>query len=336
MSTPAGSLFPAERTHIESVWRSDPVSKAFQKMITNQILSVPVYDQTKRSFAHFLDMVDVVAFAVSRVASPPADLTKLMDVPLLQTVNCGDVADLSKRNPFFPVESSAPLLEALNLMVKWGVHRLPIVDAEGELITIITQSQLSTFIYKYLTSFSPSLSQQTAASIAVSISITEEKEFEGENKSASKVISVGLSDRTIDAFIAMHEKRVSGVAVVDGSGTIVGNISASDLKAIGNDGTLLPRLFYPVSEFLALIHPIKDTTPKQSPGGARYAPPVVVPTTATFGMVLGTLVNSHIHRVYVVDDEQRPVGVIGHAEILRAVQASLQANGSYHDSTLYF
>eukprot|EP00026_Physarum_polycephalum_P010022 Phypoly_transcript_10166.p1 GENE.Phypoly_transcript_10166~~Phypoly_transcript_10166.p1 ORF type:complete len:217 (+),score=24.53 Phypoly_transcript_10166:115-765(+) len=191
MSTPAGSLFPAERTRIESVWRSDPVSKAFQKMIANQILSVPVYDQVRRNFAQFLDMVDLVAFAVSHVAShkeaPPADLNQLMDVPLLQTVTCGEVADLSKRNPFFPVESNAPLLEVLNLMVKWGVHRIPIVDAEGNLMTIITQSQLSTFVYKYLTSFPASLSQQTAASIAASISIPEETE--SENKHVNKGVS---------------------------------------------------------------------------------------------------------------------------------------------------
>jgi CBS-domain-containing membrane protein len=50
-------------------------------------------------------------------------------------------------DPFLPVESNAPLLEALNLMVKWGVHRIPIVDAEGELITILSQSQVTAFMY---------------------------------------------------------------------------------------------------------------------------------------------------------------------------------------------
>lgn len=52
-------------------------------------------------------------------------------------------------DPFFPVDSSAPLLEALHLMVKWGVHRIPVVDSEGVLITIISQSQITAHMYHY-------------------------------------------------------------------------------------------------------------------------------------------------------------------------------------------
>jgi len=337
ISTPAGSLFP-ERNHIISVWSSDTLSTAFKKMISNNILSVPVYDQVRRNYTHFLDMVDVVAFAVSQVNADPTtphttDPKQLMDVPILQTVTCGKVADLSKRNPFFPVESGAPLLEALNLMVKWKVHRIPIVDAEGELITIISQSQLSSFVYKYLSSFSPSLMQKTAISISASIASTEQSSPD----TPVKVISVELKDRAIDAFITMHEKRISGVAVVNESGTIVGNISASDLKAIGYDGELLTRLFYPVSEFLRLIHPANnDTNTALDERPEAFAAPLVVPTTATFGSVLGSLINTHIHRVYVVDQEGHPVGVIGYAEILRAVQAEIPKDATYRDNTLYF
>jgi CBS domain-containing protein len=332
ITTPAGSLFP-ERNNIVCVCRSDPVAIAFQKMMSNNILSVPVYDQVRRSFTHFLDMVDVVAFAVGHIKAQQApDLTCFMDTPLLQTVSCGEVSDLSKRNPYCPVEGGAPLIEALHLMVKWGVHRIPIVDSEGELITIISQSQLSTFVYKYLYNFPNSLIKQTAASIATAISIENQES----TTNAFGVISVGLQDRAIDAFIKMHEKRVSGVAVLNDEGAIVGNISASDLKAIGFDGTLLTRLYYPVSEFLRLIHPPTKTT-NGIPQEARFAPPAVVLPTATFGAVLGSLVNSHIHRVYVVDDENRPTGVVGYAEILRAVQDSLlqpYKGPTFHQSSL--
>lgn len=34
-------------------------------------------------------------------------------------------------------------------------------------------------------------------------------------------------------------------------------------------------------------------------------------------------VNTKIHRVYVVDEEDHPLGVIGHGEILKAVESSL-------------
>lgn len=43
-----------------------------------------------------------MAFAVARVTSQQevSDLNQLMDVPILQTVTCGEVSDLSKRSKY--------------------------------------------------------------------------------------------------------------------------------------------------------------------------------------------------------------------------------------------
>lgn len=85
------------------------------------------------------------------------------------------------------MDSGAPLLEALHLMVKWGVHRIPVVDSDGELITILSQSQVTshmypsfllyvmydTFIhvpiYRYLWCFDALLLKKTASSLASGI-----------------------------------------------------------------------------------------------------------------------------------------------------------------------
>jgi len=53
----------------------------------------------------------------------------------------------SKRNPFHAVEDTAPLMIAFELMVKWRVHRIPVVDAEGNLETLITQSHVIKYIH---------------------------------------------------------------------------------------------------------------------------------------------------------------------------------------------
>jgi len=170
-----------------------------------------------------------------------------------------------------------------------------------------------------LNRFSPSLLQKSAISIAAA---TGTADSQGESKSA--VVSITTKERAIDAFMAMHDKRVSAVAVVDDDGKIVGNISASDMKTIGYDGALLSRLFYPASEFLKLISSHGHVP---SPGNPH--PPAPAPVVATrdtsFRAIIGTLVNSRIHRVYVVDEAQRPIGVVGYTEMLRAVQDSLDA-----------
>ncbi len=54
-------------------------------------------------------------------------------------------------------------------------------------------------------------------------------------------------------------------------------------------------------------------------------PPTTLPQAAvvgrsdSFGTILAKMVNSHIHRLYVVDESTRPIGVIGLAEVLRHV-----------------
>lgn len=346
MSTTAGSMLPTNFNTIMAVMKTDPISVAVKKMVSNQILSVPVYDRVKRGYTSFLDMLDIVAFALKSFHKAstdsqgkkeinkekgkekenekektftelPPELQDLLNTALFDTATCGEIADLSHRNPFFPVDSSAPLLEALHLMVKWRVHRIPVMDSEGELITVLSQSQITSHIYRYLWCFDSSLLKLTAASLAAGTKPSDPTDATSE----SKVVSVHVNDRAVDAFIAMHEKRVSGVAVLDENGKIVGNISASDLKAVGFDGALMKRLFYTVSEFMRLIN--KPITSMHAGSG-----PAVVHKDSSFNSVVGLLVNTKIHRVYVVDKEDHPIGVVGHGEILKAVESSFEGKHS--------
>ena len=56
----------------------------------------------------------------------------------------------SERNPFYPVDASAPLEAAVALIAKVRVHRIPVVDADGSLIGIITQSKILQYLYDNL------------------------------------------------------------------------------------------------------------------------------------------------------------------------------------------
>jgi hypothetical protein len=77
------------------------------------------------SFPLLLDYVDLVTLIVREV--PEADLTKADSSVLtngkLTQIHCDSVADLSKRNPYLPVEGNAPLLRVLELMVRNRTQR---------------------------------------------------------------------------------------------------------------------------------------------------------------------------------------------------------------------
>lgn len=295
-NTEVRQLFPEEHGRIFSVTTDTPIAQVFKTLVENKILSVPVLNTKTHKWVGFLDMVDLVHHALSVLSIPKSELDTADFDQLLASSDkfanepCGSIVDLSKRNPYNPVDQRAPVTSAIDMMVNWRVHRVPVVDTSGELITIVTQSHVARLIYKWIARF-----EQLADSTVEQLKL-----------GYADVITVREDEEAIAAFRLIHERGVSAVGVVNAEGRLVGNVSASDLKAIGYDGKLLARLFVPVSEF------VKETRP-EGVGAITVAP------RTSFGQVLDKLVSNHIHRVYVVDESQggKPIGVISLLEILK-------------------
>jgi len=297
-STPVGTLFPQHMDRLVTVSTRDCIADAFKKLLDHKVWSVPVFDPSKRKYVSFLDMVDLVTWIVSNLSETKLknqDLNSVLENHF-SDVTCSDVADISKRNPFCPIDTHAPLLLAIELMAKWQVHRIPIFDSAGELITILSQSQIVNYLYSQMYQMG-SLKQAKIADLGMQ---------------KVGVLTAETSARAIDAFQAMHYYKVSALAVVDASGSLIGNISVSDLRAVGFDGKLLQKLYKPLGEFL-----------KDEKLEIREA--VSVTPDCCFDEVVDKLVTNQIHRVYVVDATNKPIGVVSHLEVLNGVLASVRA-----------
>jgi len=291
------SLFPEQRTKIITVQCTDPVITAFQTLIEHKILSVPVFDSQRRSYNGFIDMLDVVYTIValsSEVELTGGSLSQLLNKSeQLRKTTCGQVVDASGRNPYYRVEDNAPLLAAIELMATHRVHRIPIVNHDGELISIVTQSHLVRLIHRNIGKFAK----------FAALTVQELK------LGFKQVHSLTESHKTIEAFRTIHDKKVSGLAVVSESGELVGNISASDMRLIGGDVQNLSRVFMPIAQFLDL-HPKDDS---KLPG------PYCVVSSSTMEEVMFKFVLTGAHRVYTVDQEKKPIGVISLGDLLEAI-----------------
>lgn len=291
-TTHVGSLYPDHPSNdIVCFTKTDPLSTVFKGLVDAQVLSAPVYDAVHRTHNRFVDMVDIVAYFVSNYKEE--ELSDPKAVQLLMTEPCSNVSDASGRDPFLPVESMAPLQAAIMKMVKWKVHRIPVIDSEGELMTLITQSQVLKFLYQNMSKFGD------LPYVAVGLLC---------NMVHSPVITISSDQKVIEAFKTMQAQRISAVAVVDDTGKLVGNISVSDLKLIGYDGTMFSRLHYPVSQFLKLL-----TTDN------NMEAPITVSPESKFREVVSKLVISRIHRVYLTDEAGAPTGIITQHEVLAAL-----------------
>jgi len=232
------SDLPLPKGHVITVQSNETPFDGFKKLIQHNILSAPVFDLQTKKYTGFLDMRDLVSFVVfvddDQKSDVPANLQDLImhGIKLFkQPVDGVTCTYLSRRNPMHPIHANDTLLQAVEILAK-GIHRLPVLNDHGEVINIISQSSIISFLEKHHTA----IKADTAQSI-------------GEIQLGTRpVISVTESTPAIEAFRLMDKKGISGVAVVDRQGRFIGNTSGSDLKLFIKTISL-ELLRKPISDF---------------------------------------------------------------------------------------
>jgi len=265
-------------------------------LIQHNFLSVPVLQKTKQKYYGFVDLYDIVKYVVSYFGETDElkntedffALANKTDEFKTKTVNDIMAYPLTRRNPFHPVNSGYSLFSAVESLARErGLHRIPIVDSERKLITVITQSQVVSILNRNMELIGDKRTKPVTAT----------------RKYMEEVLSVSEDAVAIDAFRMMVDKNVSGLAVVNSEGKLVGNISLRDLKAMSADGRLFFRLFQTVKHYLQKI--AKETTADTRPRRV-----VSLKENDTLETAIRTLSEHKIHRVYIVNDLHKPVGVL--------------------------
>jgi len=297
---PVKDFLPDKKTII-TVKKTDTIAHAFKTIIDNKVLSLPVYDVQEHSYIGFIDILDIVAHALQVLKETEfigGEAPRLVESEeRFGGQKVSSVSDLSRRNPWRPVEDKMPISAAIDRMVLWKVHRIPVLDSSGELITLITQSQIVSIIHKHMKELGP-ITHKTVNEMELGLCMGE-------------IVSVPLTALAIDAFKLMHSKGVSAVAVVNEKNELVGNISASDLKQIGYDAKMFSKLYLKIDEFM-----------KHIPPNDVFNGPICVQKTATYEEVVEKLQLAQVHRIYVVGNDKKPIGVISQLEILKALRGA--------------
>ncbi|CAJ0763916.1 9252_t:CDS:2, partial [Entrophospora sp. SA101] len=113
--------------------------------------------------------------------------------------------------------------------------------------------------------------------------------------------SITIHDQALTAFKKMHQYGVEAVAIVNDGGSLVGEISAADLRGLNKDR--LSDLKKPVIMFL------------KSTKGALIKP-LICHQKFTLSQVMASIVHNKAHRAWVVDENDIPIGVITLTDIL--------------------
>jgi len=291
--------FPEHRLYITH--RDHLVTDVFKGLIHHNFLSVPVL-QKRGKYVGFLDLGDIVQYVVQHFGrtklTKSEDFWKLVqeeEIFQKKTVDRVMMSPVSVRNPFHPVKRGYSLFSVFEILAReHNVHRVPIVDEDRMLLSIVTESQAIKFLKKNL-------------NLLGGIKDLPVGKMRGVTK---EVISVSINDEAIVAFQKMIDHKVYGVAVLDEKGMLIENISMRDLKAIAADCACFWRLYQTVRSFLERVKDENKSKKKVRPDHV-----ITCEETDTLEMVINKLADNNIHRVYIVEDK-KPIGVVALRDVI--------------------
>jgi len=189
------------------------------------------------------------------------------------------------------VEVTTPLTVAIALLAS-QVHRLIITDSNADsLVGVLSQMDVIRFLTKRWDLIPPMLQNTHLGDLM-----------------SKNPVTVSSKDRVADAFKKMLKFRYAGVAVVNDKGEFISNLSISDLREMAIEN--LQELHRSVEHYL------KDTK-------KVIRQPITCHATDSYAHAIKLMSQSHIHRVYIVDVNNAPIGVYSACDVLMHLDSAL-------------
>jgi len=265
------------------------IRDTLQLMHDNNILSVPVINSmiSPPAAVGFVDMFDILSYLIEQwdnsVSStqehPERTLQKLflLDQQFLHHP-IADLPDRSDNNLFAAVveeESASRLLKLYGL----GVHRVALINQQGEVHHVVSQSDLIKFLNK-----SKHLLGETAHKTVRELKLIRDDEL----------VVINNDQPVIEGFKTLIAKNISAAPVVNAQGSLTGTLSISDLRVLRKES--LSSLLQPVRIFREI--------------GEGNMINVVCSPRDTLSDVLAILAGTQLHRVWITNEKNMPVSVI--------------------------
>jgi len=296
LKIPDNKLFTADR--------SDKVVDVFQGLVKHNFLSVPVLTQVESKYYGFIDMFDIMNYIVVSIGEQKLrgseDMWSLLRSEThFSTLQVNDIMKYPYKssNPFHPVKGGYSLYYAIEALAKeQHLHRLAVINDERNLLSLVTQSLVVEFLKKNIDLIGSKINKPVREMQHV----------------FHMVYKIRRDDSVISGFNLMREKSVYGIAVVDDADKLVGTLSVTDVKALYSDGQMFWRLFQTVGHFLDKLK--KDYNEKHNRTRIQTCK-----KDTTLKDVIFKLVDNKLHRLFIVDDDTKVIGIISLKDVLQEI-----------------
>jgi len=291
---------------------SDTLEDALQVLDAKGILSAPIIEEDSQKIIGVLDMYDIVIFILRAMGlSPNIDFDSIpvgylesleVDGKLIAKTSLATIVEnvTNFRSPAATevVEPTRPLQSIMDLFVS-GVERV-LVAEDGQVIGMYSQSDMISLI----------------AQSMYLIGLKKKRTIADLNLARGPMVTVSTTTRVLSALKEMFNQGVPAVGIVLESGRLIGNFSASNLKGIKSDEF--------VSLHMSVIDFLHNQRFKERPlltkmTHAKALHPATIFPQDTLEHAILMMTASRVHRLWVVKDDLKPMGVLTIADLLRVV-----------------
>merc|ERR1711874_162200 len=261
------------------------VKKAFFALVYNGVRAAPLWHSASQKFVGMLTITDFIRILQMNYKSPTLEMEELEEHKLSTWRDVlNDVKDLIYINP------DASLYDAIRILIHNKIHRLPVLDVNnGNVLYILTHKRILRFLFLYILDMPQAkFLQKSIIDLNIGTYLGVEVAYE--------------ETPIIEALHKFVNKRVSALPIVDKEGRLVDIYAKFDVinlaaeKTYSNLDITLKEANKHRNEWFEGVHKCKQDE-------SLFA-------------VMERIVKAEVHRLVVVDDDNKVTGVISLSDIL--------------------
>ncbi|XP_030747968.1 uncharacterized protein LOC115876365 [Sitophilus oryzae] len=261
------------------------VKKAFFALVYNGVRAAPLWNSQKQEFVGMLTITDFIKILRMYYKSPSVAMEELEEHKLDTWRRV-----LEDARPLINIGPDASLYDAIKVLIHNRIHRLPVIDPEtGNVLYILTHKRILRFLFLYINELpKPSYMNKTIKDLRIG--------------SYDNIETASQETSIILALKKFVERRVSALPIVDPEGRLVDIYAKFDVINLAAEKTYndldvsLKKANEHRNEWFEGVHKCK--------------------VDETLFNVMEKIVRAEVHRLVVVDDEDKVTGIISLSDIL--------------------
>ncbi|XP_035769877.1 5'-AMP-activated protein kinase subunit gamma-1 isoform X1 [Neolamprologus brichardi] len=271
------------------------VKKAFYALVANGLRAAPLWDSKLQRFVGMLTITDFINILHCYYKSPMVQMYELEShkIETWRGDSLQNVYLQYSNNFLISISPEASLFEAIYSLLRYKIHRLPVIDPEsGNVLHILTHKRILKFLHIFgKKPPKPAFTKRPIQELGIG--------------TFRNIATVQQTASLYDALSIFVERRVSALPVVDEQGKVVALYSRFDVINLAAQKTynnLDMTMQEAVEKRICCVEGVIKCYPYE-----------------TLDIIIDRIVKAEVHRLVLVDRADVVKGIISLSDLLQAM-----------------